>query len=345
MSSFSVQVRKVHIFPHPDPETTALACGQVDDYHVVVGKGIFEDNSLAVYIPEQAIVPPEIIAEMGLDGRLAGSAHNKVKAIRLRGEISQGLLYRPTIWPEHWVEGTDVGAELHIEKYEPIVPIHLQGEMEHCASEFIRSYDLENIKRFPDVLEVGERVVVTEKLHGTQMSVGVDRDVVWVTSKGISERGFCLKEDENNTYWKAAKQFELVNKVRYLSQYFGTDQVILFGEVIGVQRLRYGLKPGQLDYRAFDLYIGRHGFLSYDDFLAACKDAHVPTVPVLYNGPHNAEILERLTSGQSIMAQHIREGVVIRAEPKRFHPSLGRVVLKSVSPAYLLKATDEDEVQ
>ncbi len=48
-----------------------------------------------MYVPEQAVLPEELVAELGLTGKLAGSAPNRVKAIRLRGELSRGVVCRP----------------------------------------------------------------------------------------------------------------------------------------------------------------------------------------------------------------------------------------------------------
>lgn len=113
MSSFSVQARRVEIFPHPDADMIELA--RVDGYVSIVKKGEFATGELAVYIPEQAIVPLGILTELGLlkrdretgevetladgtaVGGLAGKEGTRVKAIRLRGVLSQGLLYRPRI--------------------------------------------------------------------------------------------------------------------------------------------------------------------------------------------------------------------------------------------------------
>ena len=52
-----------------------------------------------------------------------GSAATGVKAIRLRGIVSQGLLY-PV---EDRAEGDNLAAELDIVKYEPEIPVHMQG--------------------------------------------------------------------------------------------------------------------------------------------------------------------------------------------------------------------------
>jgi RNA ligase (TIGR02306 family) len=347
MSSFEVKVRRLAISPHPDPETISLECGIVDGYRVVVLKGMYRTGDLAVYIPEGAIVPDPIIEEMGLTGRLAGVAHNRVKAIKLRGQLSQGLIYQPSPFP--WAEGEEVGEALGIAKWEPPIPIDMDGKVEPCPSDAMRSYDVEDVKKYPGVLREGENVVITEKLHGTLCVLGVDGEVTWVSQKRYSGLGLRLVEDPRNVYWRAARQadipdFDLLEKVRHLSAYLG-EPVNLFGEVLGVQDLKYGLKKGEIAYRAFDIYAGRRGFLCHRAFDEVCDRFEIPTVPFLYEGPFSWAVLNCWTGGPSVLAGHIREGVVVRAEPKRFDPTLGRVVLKSISPAYLLRKGETTELQ
>jgi len=97
MSEFSCEVVRVKIEPHPNADAIEIA--RVGDYQSIVRKGQFKDGDLAVYIPEQAIVPEWMLREMGMydeerqKGGLAGAAGNRVKAIKLRGVVSQGLVY------------------------------------------------------------------------------------------------------------------------------------------------------------------------------------------------------------------------------------------------------------
>ena len=90
---------------------------------------------------------------------------NRVKALRLRGTLSQGLVYSHTDKLGELVEGADYTEQLGIEKYVPPVPTEMSGKVEHAPE--LRSYtDIENIKNFPGVLTPGEEVACAEKIHG-----------------------------------------------------------------------------------------------------------------------------------------------------------------------------------
>lgn len=107
-------------------------------------------------------------------------------------------------------------------------------------------------------------------------------------------------------------------------------------EVLGVQDLRYGLSDGKVGFRLFDL-LADAGYLDHDSLVQAAEQMHLPMVPVLYRGPYDPELLRLLSSGPSTLAGHMREGVVVRPLHERKEPELGCVILKGISPAYLLR--------
>ena len=97
MSKFECPVVRIKIETHPNADAIEIA--RVGDYQSIVKKGQFQDGTLAIYIPEQSVVPESILREMGMwdefkgKGGLAGTLGNRVKAIKLRGIVSQGLIY------------------------------------------------------------------------------------------------------------------------------------------------------------------------------------------------------------------------------------------------------------
>jgi RNA ligase (TIGR02306 family) len=342
MSIFEVKVRRIEVSEHPNADL--LEIGRVDGYQFIVAKGQFRTGDLGVYIPEQAIVPEPLIKEMGLEGRLAGKEQNRVKAIKLRGVLSQGLFYRPAGGFEGFAEGQEVAEAFGITKWQPPVPLEMQGQVTPAPDGTIfRTYtDIDDIKKWPEIFQEGEEVIFTEKLHGTCMVLGILNGQAVVSSKGVSGRSLVLVESEANLYWRIARKFDLFEKLKAFMVASGLSQALLFGEGLGVQDLKYGLDKGRLGYRAFDLYTAE-GFYLYDEFLKICADYAIEPVPVLYQGPFSSEALAEHTSGKSTLASHIREGVVIRPVAEREDPELGRVVLKSISPDYLTRKGEVTE--
>lgn len=91
MSTFAVEVVTLDGI-EPIEGADAIELALIGGYRAIVKKGIFTPGGKAVYIPEDAVVPADILEAIGLTGRLAGKQKNRVKAIRMRGALSQGVV-------------------------------------------------------------------------------------------------------------------------------------------------------------------------------------------------------------------------------------------------------------
>ncbi len=368
MSTFDVKARRLVIKPHDNADALELAQIDGTDYQAVVRKGEFATGDVAIYIPESAIVPELLLEEMGLTGALAGGTFgpdgkkrkDRVKAVRLRGALSQGLVYRPVGDGSYGAidvtEGAEYGELLGISKYSPPIPTSMAGQLEPVEG-LLTYTDVENIKRFPGVLVEGEDVIAAEKLHGTCTIVGLIDGRPAVSSKGNAAKGLGIVRDQDdagrtkNVYWRMAERYELEAKLRQLASDFYPDpeakQIHIYGETLGVQDLSYGLTKGELEFRAFDIRLGRR-FLDHDHFEEICAELEIPTVPVLYRGPFSRDLIEEIATGRETLSgseSHVREGVVLRPLAERYDGELGRVLLKVISPDYLLRKGDTTELE
>lgn len=355
MSTFKVTAEKLTIEPHPNADRLELA--QVGLYRAVVGKGEFRSGEFALYVPEQAILPDELIEELGLTGKLAGKEKNRVKAVKLRGAVSQGIvcrpsicnMYRPADWVHYHESGRDFAEVLGVTKWVPEIPTHMNGKV-IPAPDLIRWIDIENLKRYPNIFEEGEEVIGNEKCHGTCLCISliVSTGELIVSSKGFNAKNLALEEDPSNLYWRAVRQFDLHEKLKELARNTHADSVALFGEVFGagVQDLHYGKSARNdetLGYVAFDLaanYGGQRTWIDADLFLLAANNLSIPTPPVLYSGPFNLEKLAEVASGLTVLGEgaHIREGIVIRPIREGYSDVLGgRKIAKLVSDDYVLR--------
>ena len=375
MATFEAKVYRLKIEPHPNADKLELAA--VGDFRTVVGKDLYKTGQLGVYVPEGALVPKWLCEKY--DWKLAGPDANRVKAIKLRGIVSQGIIVPirdGSIVDPDWIYpdgcdghleledgtetdiqiGEDVAGLLGITKYEPPIPTHMAGEVWNAFG-YTLNYDIENIKKHPDIFREDEMVLITEKLHGTWTCFGHHPGVEFpiITSKGLSGRGLAFKindANKDNLYVRS-----LMNSIdkdgrnvldRLMGEFTGGLPFYILGETYGkgVQDLTYGLtKP---HFRAFDIYVGAPGegrYLSGTEFTSVCNKAGIETVPVMYRGPFSKEKVQELTNGKdTISGTNIREGVVIRPlVDERRDDTIGRVILKSVSDAYLLRKGEVTE--
>ncbi|WP_371100285.1 RNA ligase (ATP) [Streptomyces sp. PU_AKi4] len=348
MSTLRITAEVLTVHEHPGADALELA--QVGLYRAVVAKGAYRTGDAAVYIPEQSVLPAALIEELGLTGRLAGGNHDRVKAIRLRGELSQGIVCRPKALADvdlvrAAADGTDFAEPLGITKWVPPVPPTMSGEVE-SAPELLPWVDVENIQRYPEIFTAGEPVVLTEKLHGTAclLTYSAEEDRVYVSSKGFGAKSLALKEDPRNLYWRAVRGHGVAEAAAELAAQLGARRVGIFGEVYGagVQDLAYGAdgRRDTLGYAVFDVSAEIDGRVRWLD-AAELLDGRLPLVPRLFTGPYDSgRVLEIATGRETVSGRglHLREGVVIRAAVER-HSAVtgGRAIAKAVSPAYLTR--------
>src|SRR5262249_43103309 len=160
-------------------------------WRVCAGLGQFSPGDLCVYVPPDSVLPPELSDRLCVTRYLSPLPANndgvrppggRVRVARLRGEPSYGLIMNvddPTL-----TAGTDVAALYGITKFEP-PPVFDDGESERAHPAFHHYTDVENYRTFPDLIEPGEEVTFTEKLHGMNCRLGLIRDGdEWVFTAG-----------------------------------------------------------------------------------------------------------------------------------------------------------------
>jgi RNA ligase (TIGR02306 family) len=362
MSAFAVTIKRIRaIEKHPSADAIELCV--IDGYRSIVKKGEYRAGDLVAYIPEASILPEWLLKRMGFwdaeknIGKLHGKEGNRVRAIKLRGELSQGICY-PVIDGEitgelyslSAAEDDDVTWFLGITKWEPPIPVGMAGEVFNAGQHLTVAFDVENWKSYPDILQDGEEVIFTEKLHGTFCGITVlpraesheeafgEHNNILIWSKGLGAQGLVFKNNERNTgnlYVRATRM--LTECLRDVNP---RVPMHLMGEVFGpgVQDLPYG---NQIGFRLFAVADGYRGDLVYCDFETVedvASSFAIETVPVLYRGPYSEAEMRKHTDGKTTLCGgHIREGIVMVPAKERWDSRIGRVCLKSVSADYLTR--------
>lgn len=360
MSNWKVSKEKIELFVHPNAD--ALELGKVGSYQVVVQKGLYESGDEVVFAPEKSVLSGQIKSEF--ENYLAGSDKDRVKAVRLRGEISSGIIIPKHLVPgfEIFNLGEDISDKLGITKYEPPIPTQLAGKVKSFDMPFIGNHDCEHANVYVNDLIKGERVVITEKVHGSQfiLAYEVETGQTIVSSKGMLKSGLSIEESDDNTYWIATKNDDIVGRI---TRNFDSGVIQVFGEVIPVQK---GYNYGQTKptVRIFDVRVNGDS-IPHDKVPNEFSEIWVP---VIYDGTLNLEEKEvliyedrekgirkvridnvlpkdvvnlckgkELVSGNSV---HIREGMVIRPYVDRNAKDGTKLRLKVINPAY--KETGEE---
>ena len=371
------------IEPHPNADRLELA--KVLGYTCVIRKDAFHIGQQVVYLPEGGVVPEWLCRALNLwdeekgKGRLAGKQGLRIKATRLRGTLSQGLLYPVSEGPDgpcltleggkQWplaasASGEEIATALGIEKYVPPVPVAFEGVVVGVHGHTVK-FDIESLQSFPEAIAPGEDVVVTEKLHGTWTGISFDPTVdhpdlyqggTIISSKGMSAKGLAFKTDGSNAknlYVRTWRQFLLEpgHWDRIIQEARDTgDAIHVLGETFGrgVQDLQYGLKTTAL--RVFAVGFGRAKdpgayFLPADDLGAWCRRFDLETVPELGRCRFSMEAALSFRDGKTTFGGvHVREGVVLSANRRR-NLADEFAFVKLVSPDYLLRKGQATEFE
>ncbi len=353
-----IEVGAVQKLPNSDRLEMTLVHG---GYPVIFQTGQFKQGDLAVYVPVESLVPTDRPEFQFL--AKPGYAQHRVRAVRLRGTFSMGLLVSPPTAVSDWaMVGELVHEAMGIVRWEPPQKGEAQpgGSVRNQARnpEHMPIYGVEAYRRHTDVLREGEHVVILEKLHGANARFCFTNGRLWVgshrTIRGVSKPKWRVLLSD--AWWKlrvwaggrkpkpgvtditsdvwheVAAAYGLQEKfARYPDHTF-------YGEVIGpgIQDLTYGRTNKGLV--VFDIFsVREERFLEYDDVAEICERLDLSMPPCLYRGAWRPDLLQ-LAEGRSkyIGADHIREGFVVRAVPER-RDVCGRVALKVVGETYLLR--------
>ena len=326
------------VLPHSNADKLELA--QVKGWQAVIPKDTFHAGDKTVYFPPDTVLPKELTDRFGVTNYTSTCGQGqRIRQAKLRGEPSFGLLVKPD--DPSWPVGMDVADKYSAVKYDPPLKISA-GDAEAPHPLFTSYTDIQNMRNYPDVFAEGEEVVVTEKIHGSNDKAGAVDGVEMAGSHRI-RRKKPETIDSHSTYWFPWSLPGVASLLRTVPGENLAKVVILFGEVYGMQSLRYGVSG--LAFRAFDLYADGK-YLDYDNFKGLCDRFGVETVPLIYRGPFSLSKIAELSKGKTTMpgADHIREGVVVRPTVERTHPKIGRVVLKYLSDDYLLSKHADKEI-
>jgi RNA ligase (TIGR02306 family) len=183
MSKINVKIVKVNISEHPGADRLELATigSEVGGggYVCVIGLNQFQTGDLVIYIPPDSVLPNNIMESLAKNK--IQMKNNRIRAINIRGILSEGLCLSPSVWlnEKEIKEDNDVTELLGITKYEPPPPkagsVFKSGKginNNYQNPKFEKYTDIDNIKKYPKVLTEKDRVVATIKTHGTNFRCG-----------------------------------------------------------------------------------------------------------------------------------------------------------------------------
>ena len=315
----------------------AIEKATVLGWHLVVKKGEYKVGDLCVYCEIDSLMPDkpefEFLKPRGM----------RIRTIRLRGQISQGICFQPDILPKDFevVEDADCTEVLGITKYEPPIPAHLTGKVKGKFPGFMPKTDETRVQVLQSILDkyAGSNCYVTEKLDGSSVTYYIRNGEFGVCSRNLE-----LLEEEENSYWKVARALDLENKMKSLNKNFA-----LQGELVGEGIQKNILKlRGQTVY-FFNMFdIDAYKYVPFHNFKKILSDFDLKIVPVISENYVPGNDIEKIVKDATIRSlvnpEAWAEGIIIRPLDEKLDSEIsteillsGRLSFKAINPEFLLK--------
>jgi RNA ligase (TIGR02306 family) len=350
----------------------AIVVATINSWKVVVKKNEFNIGDLVIYCEVDCWIPHKLapFLSKGQFPRVYdGVEGERLKTVRLRGQISQGLILPlhviwsgPHInesyiggspwdfqgawenadhtlnevnirvdgeWTYGTIEGLDVSERLGIAKYEPPVSAQLAGISLGSFPIQVPKTDEERIQNLTNEWPV----LSTYWYETSEKLEGSSMSVGLIGGEfKVCSRNLNLKEVEGNTLWGLARKYDIEAKLRDI-----VGQNIVFqGEAIGegIQGNHYGIK-GQ-DFYVFAIYDTDLGCYweptRRRELCALLGLKHVPLIDesTHFTGMTIDQVLVQADGYSLINPKVLREGEVFKRIDGQEH-------FKAVSNKYLLK--------
>ncbi|MEK7721897.1 MAG: RNA ligase (ATP) [Elusimicrobiota bacterium] len=311
-------------------------------WQCVAKKGEYKPGDLAVYVEIDSLLPvkPEFeFLRKNCYRKMPDSAEGfRIKTIRLRGMLSQGILFPLSIIPAGaalaggYSIGTEVTAALGVVKYEIPVPAQLAGKVIGQFPAFLRKTDEVRLQTYPEVIGEfkGKEVYISVKCDGSSMTV-YRHDGKF----GVCGRNYEYAEDSGNSLWQVARRYGLEEKLARSP----VDYAIQ-GEICGpgIQKNPMRLPaPDLFVFDIFDIAAGRR--LDHEERLKLAGELGLKSVPLEGCGifDYTIEQLLEMAKGKYSGTPSHREGIVIRPVKEACSAVLqGRLSIKVINNDYLL---------
>lgn len=302
----------------PIENADSIEVAVINGWEVVVKKNSVQKDDIVCYFEIDSWIPHDLAPFLTKNERYKlyqGITGNRLKTVRLRGQLSQGLiipvneLFKFRIVQED-IDLTDV---LNIKKWEKELPASLAGFAKGNFPSFIPKTDeerIQNLKRQFGDGNLDGRYELTEKLDGTSFTAFSHNG-----EHGVCSRNLELKRSDGNTYWTIFDKYNF--DYIFGDPLTGIDNIAIQGEIVGpgIQGNQYGLTEHKLFvFKIWDIEEKR--YYTPTERSEFCEVHCLTEVPVIDTGfvvDHNVQTIQdilNVVNSKSVLNDTMREGLV-----------------------------------
>ncbi len=315
-------------------------------WQCVVNKGQFQPMDIGIYFEIDSFLPIreefEFMRSSSYKKTDIMGEGFKLRTMRFRGQISQGLLLPLSQFPEipATVEvGDDVTELLGVRKWEIEERATTGGTVIGTLPYDIPHTDETRVQENPELIGAfaGLEYYISTKMDGSSHSIGIDENGFHVTGHNYE-----YKDDGVSSFYNLVKDRKYQERVEALVKDLGLRTLTIQGELCapGIQRNR--LRLAKPEWYVFTIRengkrVGLNRMLELCEML---NFAHVPIEEVGVDLPSKYPTVEALlerADGEYPNGGK-KEGIVIRPTEPVFCPLISASLsMKVVSNKYLLK--------
>ena len=315
-------------------------------WQCVVNKGQFQPMDIGVYFEIDSFLPirPEfefMRASSYKKTNIMGEGF-KLRTMRFRGQLSQGLLLPVGSFPEIPVDaeiGDDVSELLGVKKWEIEETATTGGTVIGTLPYDIPHTDETRVQEIPELIPAfaGLEYYISTKMDGSSHSIGFDENGFHVTGHNYE-----YKDDGTSSFYELVKARGYQQKLESYLKDHGLETLTIQGELCapGIQQNR--LRLAKPEWYVFTIRVnGKRVGLT--EMLKICKMLemdHVPIEEVDVDLPSKYPTVESLLerADGDYPKGGKKEGIVIRPTEPVFCPLISaNLSMKVVSNKYLIK--------
>lgn len=320
------------------PDAEFICAYVVDGWKIVDKVGKYSVGELVVMCEIDSWIPSRVAPFLTKPDKFPkeynGVQGERLKTIRLRGQLSQGLVLPLSVLgkPEEIfsinedIIGLDVSEQLGIIKWEPPEDAGTVRNAKGSFPHFLRKTDQERVQNLTrEIAErAGESFEVTVKIDGSSLTAYHYNSEVGVCSRNIE-----LKEDEGNAFWAIARKEQLLEKLQSTGR-----NLAIQGELTAPNIQSNHERVTKPEFHCFSIFdIDSQEYLLPEERRQLCATLGIPHVKIIDNNfilCHTVDQLLEMAEGEGMNQGVKREGLVFKSNVSQFS-------FKTVSNTYLLK--------
>lgn len=349
----------------PIPGADRIEVALVDGWECVVKKGEFAVGEQVIYVEIDSIMPEKPEFEFLRDRKF------RVRTIKLRKQISQGLVLPVSLLKGSFKDEDDVTEALGVTKYDPEAAEEAKVLAKSIKNKEEKSWIFRNIVkplfRFSFFREwylkknnIKEKVKVwpswitktdEERVQNCVSMFNKERDAkttFYVTEKldgcsasyswhegefTVCSRNVWLKTPDDSHYWEMANFYAIKDALADIAKKYGLHTVVLQGEILGegIQKNKYRIQ-GHV-FRAFNLEFNGKP-MDYENMESMLKPYNIPCVPLLQKDmylPETVQDMVKRSIGPSTLRNEQSKEGIVVRDIQR------RISFKVINPEFLLK--------